>query len=79
MLRDQPALPEEVDEVVCSAEIADRLLEVGDGSAADAEDFEELVPEGLCLAPLARRLAIRLRERDGALADFIPAQWQCRE
>lgn len=41
--------PDEVDVAKFSAELFHRLLEGGDGAAADAEHVEEFIPKGLPL------------------------------
>ena len=47
VLGEERARPEWVDEVVVAPEIANRFLEGRHRAAPDAEDFEEVVPEGL--------------------------------
>ena len=54
----------------------DRLLEGGNGAAADAEDVEEVVPEGLAFGGLARFAPPFPAEGDGAVADLIPREWR---
>jgi hypothetical protein len=53
VLGEQAARPEQVNEAAIAGELLHRLLEGGDGAAADAEDVEELVPEGLALGGFA--------------------------
>lgn len=52
VLNQQLAFPEQVDETLAVAQLLDRLLEGGDQAAFDAEDLEEVVVEGLRVAPL---------------------------
>ena len=50
----------------------DRLLEGGDGAAADAEDVEELVPEGLAFGGFAGFASPFFAKGDGAVANLVP-------
>ena len=74
VLRQQPARPEQVNEAPVAGELLDRLLEGGDGAAADAEDVEEVVPEGLAFGGLAGLALPFAAEGDGAVANLIPRQ-----
>ena len=74
MLGEQPARPEQVNEAPVAGELLDRLLEGGDGAAADAEDVEEVVPEGLAFGGLAGFALPFPAEGDGAVANLIPRQ-----
>ena len=58
-----------------AGELFDRLLEGGDGAAANAEDVEELIPEGLAFGGLAPFALPFLAESDGAVANLILRQW----
>jgi hypothetical protein len=53
VLDDQDVRLEEVDEAVITGFLSHWLLEAGYDAAADAENFEEFVPEGLLLGCLA--------------------------
>ena len=48
------------------------------GAAADAEDVEEVVPEGLAFGGFAGFAPPFLAEGDGAVANLIPRQWHGR-
>jgi hypothetical protein len=78
VLGQQSARPEQVNEAPVAGELPDRLLEGGDGAAADAEDVEEVVLEGLAFGGLARFALPFAAEGDGAVANFIPRQWHGR-
>jgi hypothetical protein len=47
--------PEQIDVTVVAGNFLHRLFKARHGAAADAEDVEELVPEGLLFRPLALR------------------------
>src|ERR1017187_3995867 len=64
-----------VNEAPVPGELADGLLEGGDGAAADAEDIDEVVPEGLAFGGLAGFALPFAAEGDGAVANLIPRQW----
>jgi hypothetical protein len=51
---EQAARPEQINEAPIAGELLDQLLKGGDGAAPDAEDVEEVVPEGLALGGLPR-------------------------
>jgi len=72
VLHEQPARPEQVNEPPVAGKFFDRLLEGGDGAAADAKDVEEVVPEGLAFGGLARFALPFPAEGDGAVANLIP-------
>ena len=72
VLSQQVARPEQINEAPVAGELFDGLLEGGDGAAADAEDVEEVVPEGLTFGGLARLALPFAAEGDGAVANFIP-------
>ena len=74
VLDEDLALPEEVDEAVGTAELADGLFKGGDGAAGDVEDVEELVPEGLLIGLLAGGGGPVAGEGGGAGADFVPRE-----
>jgi len=50
---DEAAFPKKVDEVIAAGEVAEGFFEAGDGAAAEAETFEEFVPEGLGFSAFA--------------------------
>src|SRR5690606_38511520 len=75
VLDQQHALPEQVDVAVLAIELLDPLLETGDALAADAEDLEELVPEGLGLGILRGHVGPFPREAQVPVLDLVPAQW----
>jgi hypothetical protein len=64
--------PDQVNATVLPRDALDRLLKAGHQPALDAEDVEELVPEGLFLGDLAARAGPVMGELDGAVADFVP-------
>jgi hypothetical protein len=66
--------PEDVDGAPGAGEFADGFLEAGDGAAVEAEDVEELVPEGLAFSRLARLVLPVRPEADGAVFDFVPGK-----
>ena len=68
----QDAGPEEVDEAAVAGDLLDRLLKAGHELATQAEDLEELVPEGLLVGGLPRGARPFAGEADGVLADFVP-------
>jgi hypothetical protein len=70
----QLALPEQIDEAVGAAQSPDRLFERGDGAPRNAEDIEELVPEGLLVGLLACGRSPVAGEEDGPLVDFVPRE-----
>lgn len=72
MLGEQAARPEQINETPIAGELIDWLLEGGDGVAADAEDVEELVPEGLVLGGFAGFAFPFLGKSDGAVANLVP-------
>ncbi len=70
----QDALPQQVNETALIAEPLDGFLEGGHPAAGDAEDVEEFVVKGLCLAPLVMRVAPVKGELFGSTPDFVPTQ-----
>jgi len=78
VLGQPPARPEQVNEAPVAGELFDRFFEGGDGAAADAEDVEEVVPEGLALGSLARFALPFTAECDSAVPNLIPRQWHGR-
>ena len=74
VFHEQAARPEQVNEAPIAGELSDGLLEGGDGAAADAEDVEKLVPEGLAFGGFAVTPAI-VAKGDGAVANLVPGQW----
>jgi len=64
--------PEEIDEAGGAGEAADGLFEGSDGATGDAEDIEEVVPEGLLVGLLAGGVLPLAREEQGAVADLVP-------
>jgi hypothetical protein len=50
----QNAFPEQLEEAVAAAEVLDRFVEAGQMPAAESEDAEEFVPEGLGFRVFAR-------------------------
>lgn len=74
MLDEEFAFPEQVDEAVGAAEALDGLFKGGDEAALNAEDVEELVPEGLLVGLFAFGRGPIAREEGGAVANFIPGQ-----
>lgn len=74
VLDQQHTLPEQVNVAILAIELLDPLLEAGDALAADAEDVEELVPEGLGLGILRGHIGPFLREAQGPILDLVPAQ-----
>ena len=75
---DQHALPEQVDLAAPIAEFFGRLFKAGDAPPRDAEDVEELVPEGLCLGGFPRLVSPLARERQRPILDLVPAQRHAR-
>ncbi len=71
---EEGAGPEEVDGAPVAGEFADGLLVTGDGAAVDAEDVEELVPEGLSFGGLAGFALPGVGEAECALSDFVPGE-----
>ena|GEM_PF-4450024 len=55
-----------------AGELLDRLFEGGDGAAADAEDVEEVIPEGLALGGFACFACPFFAKGDGTVANPIP-------
>src|SRR5690606_35427663 len=74
VLDQQHTLPEQVNVAILAINLLDPLLEAGDALAADAEDVEELVPEGLGLGILRGHIGPFLREAQGPILDLVPAQ-----
>jgi len=74
VLDEELAAPEEVDGALVAFEVGDIRLEGGEGGAAEAEDVEELVPEGLLLGALGAVASVVAGEADGAVADFVPGK-----
>ena len=74
MFCEQHALPEEVDAARPAGDVVDGHFERSDGAAADAEDFEELVPEGLGFGVFLRCVRPFGGKADGVLADFVPTE-----
>jgi hypothetical protein len=74
VLDEELALPEEVDEAVGFLDSLDGLFEGRDGAARDAEDVEELVPEGLLFGLFAGLAGPIAGELDGPLPDFVPRE-----
>ena len=72
VLHEQAARPEQVNKAPVAAELSDRLLERGDGAAADAEDVEEVVPEGLAFGGFAGFALPFPAKDDGTVANLIP-------
>jgi hypothetical protein len=72
VLDKQASRPEQVDETPIAGELLDRLLESGDGAAADAEDVEEIIPERLSLSGFTSFALPFLAEGDGAVANLVP-------
>lgn len=72
MLDEELAGPEEVDEAGGAFDALNGLFKGCDDAAGDAEDVEELVPEGLFVGLLAGRARPLAGERERALADFVP-------
>ena len=66
------AFPEQVDEAGGTSASSDGGLEGGDEATRDAEDVEELVPEGLLFSLLAGGVLPFAREDEGAVLDFVP-------
>ena len=64
--------PEQINEAPIAGELFHRLFEGGDGAAADAEDVEELVPEGLALGGFAGFAFPFPGKSDGAVANLVP-------
>jgi len=71
---EQLAGPEQVNKASVAGEFLDRFLEGGHGAAADAEDVEELVPEGLVFGGFAGFGLPILAKGDGAVANLVPRQ-----
>jgi hypothetical protein len=67
------AFPQQVDVTVLAVELLDAALEAGESAARDAEDGEELVPEGLGLGVLGFDVLPVAREAQGAVLDLVPA------
>ena len=74
VLREQHALPEEVDEPVTAPDVFHGLFKAGDLPPPQAEDGEEVVPERLRLSVLTTLSRPISRKGDSAGADFIPAK-----
>jgi len=71
----QHALPQQVDEPVAPVALDHGLLEAGQPPTRHAEHVEELIPEGLGLGVLGGLVLPLLGEGQGAVLDFVPAQW----
>jgi len=56
---------------ILAGDALDGLLKAGDEPALEAEDIEELIPEGLFLGGLAPRAGPVMGKLDGAVADFV--------
>lgn len=74
VLAEHDAGVEDIDAAVVAFEVADLLLEGGDGAALDAVDAEKVGPEGLCLGPLVGGVLPLLGEADGVGTDFALGQ-----
>ena len=72
VFRDQLAGPQQIDEVGRATQIADGLLERRDGTAADAENLEKLIPKRLAIGSLSRGVGPIARKGGRAVADFVP-------
>jgi len=79
VLGNDTAFPEQVDEVGFALEVLDRFIETGDLAAADAEDVEEFIPEGLGFGALTRGVGPRPGEEDGLVLDFVPREGHAGE
>lgn len=71
---DEDTGSEEVDAARAASDVVDELFKVGIGAAMDAEDFKELVPEGLGVCVFLAGIRPLMREADGVLADFVPGE-----
>ena len=69
---EQHPLPEEIDPSIPPGNLLDWLLERGQGTAAHAENLEELVPKRLLFGDFASCAGPFRRETYGVLADLVP-------
>lgn len=74
LLNQQHLRPKQIDEAVTVVELTDEFLVACDAPALDAEDFEELIVEGLRFALLIMGIAPFFGKAVCANADFIPGQ-----
>ena len=72
LFNEEFALPEQVDEALLLSQLFDRLLECRDLAPLDPEQLEELVVEGLGVAPLVSGLGPVSREGRCAGTDLVP-------
>ena len=68
----EDAAPEQVNEPVLAAEVADGFLETGDVPAGQAEDVKEGIPKGLALGRFAGLARPIVGKTNGVVSDFIP-------
>jgi hypothetical protein len=65
----QHARPEKVNASEVAGDFLDGLLEAGDDAAFDAEDLEELIPEGLFFGALAFDARLIAGKHDRVVVD----------
>jgi hypothetical protein len=66
--------PEQIDLATPAAVLLDRVLEAGDALIGDAENFEEVDQEGLCLAVFIAGIRPVPGKGGGAGFDFVPGE-----
>ena len=72
VFHEQAARPEQINEAPIAGKLSDRLLEGGDRAAADAEDVEKLIPEGLAFGGFAGNASPVFAKDNGAVTNLIP-------
>ena len=78
VLDEEPAFPKQIDRAFVALQVDDVRLERREGGAAQAEDMEEVISEGLLLCAFGTVARVLPRKADGAVADFVPRKMRHR-